>query len=484
MLQAFKSLFRHGSIYSLGNMVSKLVGFLMIPLYTSYLKPVDYGVLELLTLVTSIVSMVLALRITSGLTRFYRDYEDAGSRNSLVSTAIIFIIFLSIIAALVFIHFSESISLFVFQSADYQYFFVLIFISLAFELAASVTFAYLQILEKSLFFISISLMQLTMGLTLNIYFLVVAQLGVAGILYSMIISNGVTCILLLAYNFRMVRWGFDWGKLKQMISFSLPLIPAGMMIFVLNMGDRFLLNRLSSLEEVGVYALGYKFGMILGLLIGGPFNSIWGPKRVEIYNDQANRDEIFSRVFTYVTLVLAFAGLAISILIKEILMVIAAPEYWEAYKVVPLVTLGYLFYIVYYIVDVGFYFQNKTSWYLIINATAAVSNVVLNLILIPYYGAMGAASVTAASFFLCPLIAYFVSQHYYSLKYDFGRLGKLVLVTGICYIVGSTIETDSVAVNIILKMSVIFSMPFLLYLIGFFEARELGLLKAQLQRAV
>ncbi|MCL4708117.1 oligosaccharide flippase family protein [bacterium] len=477
MLQDFKSILKHGSIYSLGNILSKLVGFLMIPIYTRYLTPADYGVLELLTLVSVIFSMVLALRLTSGLTRYYREYEEQEDRNRLVSTALVFTVVLAALAYALLSRSGESISLLVFKTAKYHDEVILIIISLAFEMCASVAYTYLRILEKSVHFILISFLQLVIGLSLNVYFIVVLQWGLNGILYSMVVSNGVAFLLLSAYTFAQVRFHFDAGKLRGMLVFGLPLIPAGFLIFILNMGDRFLLGRLTTLSEVGIYALGYKFGMMLGTFIGGPFSFVWAPKRVEIYKDRTNRDEIFTRVFLYLFLVLALVGLAISILIKDVLTFIAAPEFLPAFRVVPLVTLGYVFYTLYYLVDFGFYINNKTYWYIIINAVAAALNVGLNLWLIPRHGAMGAAMATAISFLVCPILAYLISQRYYYLKYDFVRIGKLIAVILVLYWIGSSVATNNPVLNLTIKSVILILAPVLLYFANFFEPRELAIIK-------
>jgi O-antigen/teichoic acid export membrane protein len=337
-----------------------------------------------------------------------------------------------------------------------------------------ISFAYLRIIEKSVFFITVSIVQLIIGLVLNIYFIVGLKLGVNGILFSMIISNGIVCIVLNTYIYTQVGFHFDIEMLKKLISFGLPLVPAGLLIFTLNMGDRFIMNKMLDLGEVGIYSLGYKFGMLLSVVIGSPFASIWGPKRVEIYENRINKDEIFARVFKYFTFALAIAGLAISVVIQDGLRIIAAPEFWSAYRVVPLVILGYIFYNLYYFVDIGYYVNNKTFWYVIINATAAVVNIGLNLLLIPHWGVMGAAFVTAISFAVCPMFAYFVSRKYIKIKYDFIALIKLIVVTLTFYFIATSFSFDNVFASLAIKSLVLISVPFVLYLSGYFDAKEVS----------
>jgi O-antigen/teichoic acid export membrane protein len=458
-----------------------MIGFVMIPVYTRFLSPADYGVLELLTLVTIVLAMVLSFRLESAMVRYYAEYPDVRERHKLVSTVLIFMIGVATLTAWVLSMNSGLVSRLVIGDEKYSHFFIFIFVTLAFELCATIGNTYLKILEKSLHFIAISLLQLLLGLSFNIYFVVALKLGVQGILYSMVIANGAAALILLAYTLRHTGFHFEIQKLRLMMAFGLPFIPAGFLIFVLNMGDRYILNRLGNLSEVGIYALGYKFGMLLSAFLAQPFQSIWGPKRIEIFRNRDNRNEIFTRVFTYLLFGLFFAGLAISLLIKDVLMIMAAPEFWPAYRVVPFVILGYIFYNLYYFVDFGFYINNKTYWYPVINAVAAGANVGLNILLIPEFGAVGAAIVTAISFLICPLMAFAVSQRLYYIPYDFARILKLLLVVVACYFLGVLISTGHRFIDVTIKLMIVFSCPLFLHALGFFDSKEVVFIKTRLR---
>lgn len=480
MIEDLKNILKHTSIYSLGSILQKMIGFAMIPVYTRFLSPADYGVLELLTLVTIVLSMVLSFRLESAMVRYYSEYEDVRERHKLVSTVLIFMVGVAMLTAWMLAMNSGLVSRLVIGDEKYGPCFIFIFITLAFELCATVGNTYLKIIEKSLHFIAISLLQLLLGLCFNIYFVVALKLGVQGILYSMVIANGTASLILLAYTLRRAGFHFELQKLRRMMAFGLPFIPAGFFIFVLNMGDRYILNRLGNLSEVGIYALGYKFGMLLSAFLAQPFQSIWGPKRIEIFNNRDNRNEIFARVFTYLLLGLFFAGLAISLLIKDVLMIMATPEFVPAYRVVPFVILGYIFYNLYYFVDFGFYINNKTYWYPVINAVAASVNVGLNVLFIPKFGAMGAAVVTAISFLICPFMAFVVSQRLYYIPYDLARILKLLLVVLVCYFSGFLIATGHRFFDIMIKLMIVFSFPLLLHAIGFFDSQEVVFIKRRL----
>lgn len=482
MVEDLKNVLKHSFIYTLGNMLSKIVGFFMIPVYTRYLTPADYGVLELVTLVSVVLSMLLSLRLTSALTRYYHEYQDQREKNRLVSTVQISVIVIAGLAVLLLSHTSAFISNLVVGNSSYAKFFIFVFISMAFDICSTMAFTYIRILEKSMFYVAMTLIQLVIGLALNIYLVVWHKMGVLGILYSMVISNGAIAVILLSYTFVKVKLSFDYAKLKQQIVFGLPFVPASLLIFILNMGDRFLLNRFVPLAEVGLYALGYKFGMLLGTFISGPFGQIWAPKRVEIYKFRPNREEIFSRVFVYYAFVLVYSGLILAVLIKEVLTLMATPEYLSAYRIVPFVIIGYVFYALYYVVDLGLFMENKTYWYPIINGIAAAANVALNFLLIPKLGALGAAIVTAISFGICPIMTLIVSQRYYFVPYDLTRAGKIVLLAVLFFCLGTRIDTHHFVLNVLLKSLFICLYPVVLYLINFFDEKEINFVKSYLQR--
>ena len=107
------------------------------------------------------------------------------------------------------------------------------------------------------------------------------RLGLQGIMYSMVLANGLTTIITLAYSFNKAGFAFEYEKLIKIVRFGLPLIPAGILIFLLYSGDRFILNRLTDLGEVGIYALGYKFGMLVGDICWQSLSSSMGTEEDE-----------------------------------------------------------------------------------------------------------------------------------------------------------------------------------------------------------
>jgi len=468
-----KSIAAQTSLYSLGNLLGKFIGFLMIPIYTHYLTPADYGVIELLTLVSSVLSVIVGMKLSTGLVRFFFKYADESDRRSLVSSQLLMLAAASAVIGTILCLYAGLFSSVLFGSPAYSAAFRIVFISMAFETINASLFTYLRILEKPLHFIGVSLVQLVTGLTLNIIFIAGYHMGVWGVLYSMIITNMLTTALLLSYCLPQIGIRFDPAKLRVLLRFSLPLLPAGILMFVLNMGDRFLLNHFAGPDAVGIYSLGYKFGMILSLFVGMPFLQIWDWKRVSIYEQHKANQILFTKIPIYLLLILAVAGLLVSVPIKEIIHAVASVQFQAAAQITPWVALGYAFYILFYVVDIGIFLRGKTYWYVVINGVAAAINLGLNFYLIPRYAALGAAVAKAVSFAVCPVMAYAVSQRYHPVTYEYGKALKIFVAALAFYWVASHVAFQTLWATLAVKLGVVLLFPVACWVLGVFDTAEI-----------
>lgn len=471
MFKELKKLSKHYTIYALGGIIGKAIGFIMIPVYTRFISPAEYGIVGILNLVVWVVSLIVGMNVVSGVTRFYYLYKSDKERNSVVSTSIFFIILVSLPIVLSLIYFSDALSQMFFKNIHYSLYFKITFAALFFEMLLPIPFACLRIKNKSFVFLQFSLLSLFIGLSLNIMLIVFLKLGILGIFYSQLITAFIMSPILLYITFKEFGFVILLGPVKKILSYSLPLIPAGLAMIVLNLGDRYILKEFVSLEQVGFYTLGYKIVMMLGFLVGVPFRYVWGPYRFSIAEDK-NAPEIYSRVFTYFTLFIGFVGMGMAIFAKDIIRIIAAPSYFGASRVIPVLTLGYIFYQLYYLVNIGIFLKRKTKWVPYIVSAAAGLNVVINLLLIPKAGIMAAAYTTLASFAFLAIAGYCVSQRFYKISYEFIRVLKIIFVSVGLYFVSKTMQFENLLVDIFVKSIIIFLFPFILYLLGFYTKEE------------
>ena len=150
---------------------------------------------------------------------------------------------------------------------------------------------------KSGQFVAFSLFRLILAITLNVYFIIVLGMGVMGILLSTLITSIVMSLVLNVPQ--LVKAGLKYSPklIKDMLKFGLPMIPSQFGTLIVNLSDRFFIKGYCSIAEAGIYSLGYRFGVLPGTFVSEPFNQVWQPRRLEMY-DQDNAEEIFGRIFT------------------------------------------------------------------------------------------------------------------------------------------------------------------------------------------
>jgi len=364
----------------------------------------------------------------------------------------------------------------VFNSSDYAGLFRLIFLSMMFGLAGEIPLAFIRAQQKSLLFTTISVSRLLLNVGLNILFIVGFGWGIRGIILSGLITHGLTSVFLSAYAFRETGFLFSLAKLKSMVKYGIPYVPGGLGMFIIHFVDRFLLQRFTSLSEVGIYSLGYKFGMILNPLVNDAFFSIWKPKMFELAGRKDAKD-IYSVMFTYFLLVEIFLALGIAILIKDVLVIISAPAYHSAYKVVPLILLSYVLWGSYFQVQIGILLKKKTRYIAYVVAVSAAANLALNFLLIPRIGIWGAALSTLASFGITTILTYIISNRIYLVKYQFGRIFKLFGLAVVLYLVSLGVNTNSLFSSLLVKSILVLSFPFCLFLLRFYTQPEIGKIK-------
>ena len=472
MISEIKKFLKHSFIYGIGALLSKIVGFLMIPIYTRYLTTTDYGILELLDLTSSIVSIFISMRIGAAVIRFYYDFDNEQEKKQVIGTAYISIFFSAILLIVISELTSNKISYLLFDTQIYEKYFKIIFITTALTLISSIPDAYLIARKQSLFYTFMSLISLVSNLSFNIYFIVFLKLGVLGVLYSSLITRLWYCPFLSIYCIYKNKLFFSFPIFKSMLKFSLPLIPANVGTFILNYADRFILQKLSITAEVGIYALGYKFGYMLPVLVMGPINMIWGPQMFELASKSEKKT--IERMFTYIMLILIFCGLGLILFTKDAIRIMAAPPFYPAYKVVGFVVLGYIFRGMASFFWDGIMVSKKTIYIGISVFVSALSNILLNILLIPQFKGMGAAYATAVSFFIMFCLVYFFCQKVYPISCEWNRISKITIVSLFIFFLAHLVSSQNLIISLLIKIIFLVSFPVLLYFLGFYVPEEIN----------
>jgi O-antigen/teichoic acid export membrane protein len=241
------------------------------------------------------------------------------------------------------------------------------------------------------------------------------------------------------------------------------------------------LTKLSDLSQVGIYSLAYKFGLLGQMLLSGPLMMTWQPKSFEIAHEEGS-PKIFAQMFTYFVFIQVYFTLALSILVKPMLILMAEPSYHSAHQYVPLISVSYIFQAIFLYIQFGLLNEKKTAVVGISALTAAGVNLLLNFILIQRFTIWGAVLATVISYGLLPLIIFRPSQRCYHIPFESVKLVKITLSAIFCYLITLPLEFGSFWLTVAAKTVVILLFPCLLFLWRVTSVEEIQRLKNVLLR--
>jgi len=453
----------HGAIYLLGNILRRTVSFIMLPIYTRYLTTADYGTIELISMAIDLVSIILGLRIGEAVFKFYSDYEDPQDKKHVISTSIWLVLVLNAFGVSIIAIFSKPLSVFIFGSGSVASYLALFSLTLVFQALVEIPMLFIRAQQRAWVFVIFSTSQLVLQLSLNIFFVVMKQMHVAGVIYSAVISVGTMAIALGIYTLPKTGVHFSLSKAKELVSFSIPMILTSIMTFYMTFGDRYFIRKYWGLDEVGIYSLGYKFGFLLGFIAVGPFFNIWDSEKYNIYKRE-EATEVYQKVFLSFSSFLLFVAIGISLFSKDVIRVMAHTSFWPAYKIVPIVLAAYVCQAWAGYANLGILVKKKTMQ---ITYGALIGTGIITIgyiFLIPAWGGIGAAWATLFAFAGRLLWVHWRSERLYSMELPWGKVGLLVAFVTLMVAISFSVPDRliiSVAVNILLIISFILGILFL-----------------------
>ncbi len=372
---------------------------------------------------------------------------------------------------------SDTISSWVLGTSEDGRFFRILFVTLTFNLSCETPMAWLRVLDRSLTFTAINLVRLVCALSLNILFLVVYDMGVEGVLFSGLITAVLIAGICATICLRSVRFSPNRVVLRQLLAFGIPLIGGWLGSFLLNYSDRFFLKKYTTLADIGIYSLSYKLGMIPTIAVTMPFLMAWGPRQFVVARNEADPAGIFGKIFTYfaalhVMLVLGFGANS-----REIISIMASPEYAASALFIAPLMVAYAFQGVQQYSQFGLLLCQRTKYIGILVMVAAGVNIGLNAIFVPRYGVAGAAWTTVASFAVLIAMIVPTSQRFFAIRYELGRLSKLLAAAVVVGWATTRIDIDSDVSSLIAKsVLILVAIPSILWLLRFFHRSEIAAL--------
>jgi O-antigen/teichoic acid export membrane protein len=356
---------------------------------------------------------------------YYARASTQQERDTTVSTVLLGTYFLGgIVATLGFVA-APALSRLIFQTDQDTNFFRIASVSLGLTFSLEACFNWLRAIHKPNLFVAISILRLSLVIVLAAILMLGFKMRVAGVLWSTLGSVAITTAVLSVYSWTRVPLRFDTAIFWKLFRFSSPIGLVSISMFVINFGDRFLLQRFAGLDSLGLYSLAYKISMSVSILQQA-FSSYWS---AQVYQLLASPDgrRIFARVFTYFMFAMSTSGVLIIVAAPAALRVLVVPAFYPAVAMIPWLVIIYVIRAAADQIRSIFYVEKKPGTDAGIAVFSAVVCVAGYLILIPAYSSYGAIAATGLAFLSMLVVSYWLGQRCWPFYIERSRIAKLAV---------------------------------------------------------
>jgi O-antigen/teichoic acid export membrane protein len=465
MFERLKELVRHSAVYGVGSIVARVLGVLLLPLYTRYLTPRDYGLIETLVALSAVLTALVAQAMKSAFFRFYFDSEDEQRRLLVVRTAFWYVVAASTGTLIAGVVFSQPISWLLFGTTGHDGLVIAAFVGLWAAMNYEQMTSLFRVEQRSGAYVVATLTNVALTIAATVLLVVVFDQGPLGVLVGNFTGTLIVYAALLVYSRRALGLQFDRSLYRAMNRFGLPLVPSAVALWLTNFSDRFFLVKLSDLHEVGLYSIGVRLASAIVLLLTA-FRLAW-PAFAYSIEDDREAGRTYSFVLTYVVYVCCWLALGLGLLAPWLLKLITTEPFYPAQNVVAPLAFGVAAFGAYVVVQIGTgrARQTRSNW--LVTGAAAAVDIALNLILIPPYGRMGAAVATVSAYTVLFVMMAWRAQRVFPVPYQWRRVATLAAAA-----VGLTALGKLIGAPLALALGLTAAYPLVLALLGFYLPAE------------
>lgn len=419
-------LFKGTFIYGLGQIFSRTITFFLLPLYTAYLLPEDYGVFGSLAIIGMMMNGVFTLGFGGSLARKYWTLESEDERGALIwSSYAVLLLNIGLWNTVAYI-FSDRLSLVLFGVPDYHSLVRITFLGTSLSASLYPLLTYLRLKEKAVLAISIYVNEVLIAVLATVYFVVEKGWGVEGLVKGGFLAQCCTTVLTLGIAFKMIPFGFQFRHLKELISVGYPFIFGLFGYYVLQSSSRYFLNHFIDLKAVGLFCVGLYFTRPIEMAVSS-FLTAWPPFFTSYLNRQEEAKVLFGKVFSYYLIGMSILIAPLFTMAKVLTHFMLQANYWETWSILGLVALAQSLWGIYIISAAPFIFFKKSLWQMAIELTAGVICIGANCLFIPFFGIKGAAVGMLMGFLSAAGMGIFASRGLLKIEYEKRRIFLVLL---------------------------------------------------------
>ena len=458
-------------IYTIGFLGLRALSFILLPLYTNLLTTQQAGILFMIYTILAFFNTIYNRGMDSALLKFFRELSE----KTIISTSILYSGIYGIILSIVLLLFYYCAYYFeIFHLNDISAYIGLFLVIILFcDMLSSRCMHIVRLQNKPWYYLIVSFVNVLSSIVLNMYFIITLSLGLNGAILALLYVSIIQLAILLPYIYNQISINkFDKNLLIKMKQFSWPFLPAAIFFILIELSDRWFIGLLSqnTTADVGLYGAGYKIGSIILLIVRG-FNLSWQPYYLKESHTKKSIKRFGEIGTDFINLMIFFSTLILLlhpiILQNKIFGIYLMGEsFWPGLTIIPIILLSYIFYGVFILQMPSIYLKNKQNWAPILWGTGFIVNCILNILLIPAFGFLGAAISTLISYFTMMLLIIYKNFSWMKISYNITSILKMLFASTMLYCIYYFSLTHIFSVYITLILCLVYIICTLKYMMS------------------
>jgi O-antigen/teichoic acid export membrane protein len=467
--------------YQLADVVSKFIAVLLLPVYTRYIDPTGYGVVELLANGVIFVSILVRFGMIEAFLRFYFTDSDQERRDALARRAIGFLLIASTAASVILAVFAAPVSRVVLGYRDATTLRIAVLGLWSFT-NLELAYGLLRVDERLRMYATASVSNVLLTVASSVVLVVGLGDGARGLLLG---NYATTTVVLLALwwtmRHRLVRRRAPSERMAALLRFGLPTVPAEASVYALSIVDRYYIFHHRSPALAGLYSISVKLAGAVAFIVRA-FQYAWPPLAYSVTDDR-EAGRLYGLVTTYYLFVSGWVVAGLALLGRWVLRLLAAPSFFGAYKALPWVALGWAMYGLWVVFLVIAGRAKVTTRNFPASIAGLAANVILLLVLVPPLGLAGAGLALCGAYVVMLSLMHLLTRRAFAVQFEWLRLGQLVVIVGGLAAAGDLALPTSGAIGFLSRAAVAAAIPVVLLGTGFLHPAELRQGRALLRRA-
>jgi len=469
-------------ILGITQILISLSSFLLLPIITKTLGAFDYGIWSQINVTVSLLMPLVLLALSMAFVRFFSSKNNKDEIRDGFFSILFFVACVSIITSFILLIFSDKISSFLFSDTSYTFFFNISLSLIIFGALNTIALYYFRIYQQIWAFTGISIFRSIGRIILTILFLY-SGYGLLGVVIAAILAEVMPFIFGLISIIHQIGFSFpSFAHIREYLRFSIPLTPNGLIYWITDSSDRYLIGYFLGTISVGIYSASYGIGSLVFLLVA-PLQMILFPELSKLYDlgDLSRVKLYLSYSLKFFLLVALPAVVGLTVLSTSLLLLLTTTEFTSGYLIIPFVALSALFNGVVQILSNIIFIFKETKFTFYITGVSALFNIIINILLIPLIGFIAAAISTLFSFIIMFILCYQKTLKYISVNLDFIFLLKIVFSSILMGLILYLLDIGNMYISIIVGIFIYF---LLIFLLRTFSKKEMSYFTSYLKSSI